>query len=193
MIPANIEKFGRLDQLPYVWLLQMVQLVFICGSKMCAQATVLACDDDAASSCRLHVVDPVLGVDTGFRTGFFQDTAVLVTPDATNVHHRFRRQHVLSSSGSVLRSAAGDELGVVVLYQVFVQAHVLFFGEDGVVGFEAILVKQSLITGKEMSIVRLQGLESKKEQYPTPWMSGCGMSASRYLVTVSGGGAEVCT
>lgn len=44
----------------------------------------------------------------------------------------------LCSSSGVLCCSSGDEFGVVVLKEVFVEAHVLFFGEDGVVGFHAV-------------------------------------------------------
>jgi hypothetical protein len=37
-----------------------------------------------------------------------------------------------------LRSAAGDEFCRVVVQEVFVDSEVLFFGEDGVVGFEIV-------------------------------------------------------
>lgn len=51
----------------------------------------------------------------------------------------------LGTTSSVLSRASGDEFGVVVLEQVFIKIHVFFFGQDGIVGFETILGKQSLV------------------------------------------------
>jgi len=41
----------------------------------------------------------------------------------------------LGAASSVLGTAAGDQFRGVVVKQVFVDGEVLFFGEDGVVGF----------------------------------------------------------
>lgn len=51
----------------------------------------------------------------------------------------------LCTTGSVLRGTAGYELCVVVLEQVFVEAHVLFLGEDGVVGLETVFGEHGFI------------------------------------------------
>ena len=59
---------------------------------------------------------------------------------------RGKREMYLCTAGGVLRGAACDELRAVVLEQVFVEGHVLFFGEDGVVGLEAVLGEHGLIT-----------------------------------------------
>ena len=52
----------------------------------------------------------------------------------------------LGAAGGVLGGAAGDEFGVAVLEQVFVEAHVFFFGEDGVVGLEAVFFEHGGIS-----------------------------------------------
>ena len=53
----------------------------------------------------------------------------------------------------VLCSSAGYELCVVVLEQVFVEAHVLVFGEYGVVWFEAVLGEHCFIARQSRSMV----------------------------------------
>lgn len=53
----------------------------------------------------------------------------------------------LGAAGGVLGGAAGDEFGVAVLEQVFVEGHVFFFGEDGVVGFEAVVREHGFVAG----------------------------------------------
>lgn len=55
------------------------------------------------------------------------------------------RGKYLCTTSSVLCSTAGYELCVVVLQQVFVEAHVLVFGEYGVVGLETVLRKHCFI------------------------------------------------
>tara|TARA_R110002060_G_scaffold49325_5_gene60305 strand:- start:187 stop:378 length:192 start_codon:yes stop_codon:yes gene_type:complete len=48
----------------------------------------------------------------------------------------------LCSASGVLGSTAGDELGGVVVQEVFVDTEMLFFGENGVVGFEVVLFEE---------------------------------------------------
>lgn len=55
------------------------------------------------------------------------------------------REKYLCTSSSVLRSTTGYELCAVVHEQVFVEAHVLFFGEYGVVGLETVFLKHCFI------------------------------------------------
>lgn len=64
-----------------------------------------------------------------------------------------KREEYLCATSGVLRSAAGDELCVVVLQQVFVEAHVLFFGEYGVVGLETVLGEQCFIARQMRSML----------------------------------------
>lgn len=52
----------------------------------------------------------------------------------------------LGTTSGVLRGSARNELCIVILDQVFVEAHVLVFGEDGVVGLKAILAQHSIIS-----------------------------------------------
>ena len=70
----------------------------------------------------------------------------------TGVEGRHRGEIYLCATGSVLRSSAGYELCVVVLEQVFVEAHVLVFGEYGVVGFEAVFGEHCFISKHIRSI-----------------------------------------
>lgn len=56
-----------------------------------------------------------------------------------------KREKYLCTTGSVLRCTASYELCVVVLEQVFVEAHVLFFGEYGVIGLETVFGEHCFI------------------------------------------------
>lgn len=51
----------------------------------------------------------------------------------------------LCATGSVLCSTAGYKLCAVVVEEVFVEAHVLFFREYGVVGLETVLGQHCFI------------------------------------------------
>ena len=59
----------------------------------------------------------------------------------------------LGSASGVLGCAAGDEFGVVVLDQIFVEAHVLFFREDGVVGLEPVFLEHGFIPRREEFVI----------------------------------------
>ena len=62
------------------------------------------------------------------------------------------RRYLCTTCG-VLCSSAGYELCIVVLEQVFVEAHVLVFGEYGVVWFEAVLGEHCFIARQSRSMV----------------------------------------
>ena len=59
-----------------------------------------------------------------------------------------RRKEYLCTTSSVLRSTAGYELCVVVLEQVFVEAHVFVFGKNGIVGLETVFREHCFIAGQ---------------------------------------------
>lgn len=77
----------------------------------------------------------------------------MVVADAADVEDRRGREDVLGAASGVLGRAAGDELRVVVLDQVFVEAHVFFLGEDGVVGLEAVFLEHGFIAGRGRTVV----------------------------------------
>ena len=63
-----------------------------------------------------------------------------------------RRERYLCTTSGVLCSTAGYELCVVVLKQVFVEAHVLVLGEDGIVRFESVLGEHCFIARYTKSV-----------------------------------------
>ena len=58
---------------------------------------------------------------------------------------RQRRERYLCTACGILCSSTGYELCVVVLEQVFIEGHVLVFGENGVVWFETVLGEHCFI------------------------------------------------
>ena len=52
----------------------------------------------------------------------------------------------LCASGSILSCAPSNQLCLVVLHQLIVESHVFIFRENGIVGFEAVLLEQRIIS-----------------------------------------------
>lgn len=52
----------------------------------------------------------------------------------------------LCAASSILGCTAGYELSVVVLEQVFVETHMTFFGEDGIVRLKTVILKHCFIS-----------------------------------------------
>jgi hypothetical protein len=144
---TNIVDLGVLNLLPDVVLLQVLKLVVVGRSKVGAERAVVASDDDTTSASGGLLIVEVLGLDTSFLADVLEGLAVLVLANAANVEDGLGGQDVLGTTGGVLRSTTGDEDGLVVLDQVLVQAHVLLgVGENSVVGLEAVLLEELLIT-----------------------------------------------
>ena len=112
---------------------------------MRAQRAVVTGDDHAAAARWVFAVDEVFCREAGGLTGFTQGVRRLGGADAANVEDAGGGQHVLGAPSGVLRRAAGDELGVFG-GELVVEAHVLFFGEDGVVGLEVVLLEHGFIS-----------------------------------------------
>lgn len=74
-----------LDQVPNVWLLQVLKLIVVGGGEMSAQAAVMASDDDATAARGLVLVNAIFRVDAGFFADVCELLAMLIFSDATNV------------------------------------------------------------------------------------------------------------
>lgn len=83
-------------------------------------------------------VDEVLGSHACGIVLLAQDVGVLIFAHAADVDGRFGREDVLGAPCGILGGAAGEEDGGAVVEEVFVDAEMFFFGEDGVVGLEAV-------------------------------------------------------
>ena len=57
----------------------------------------------------------------------------------------------LGSTSCVLCCSTRNEFGVVVLKQILVETHVLFFGENSVVGFDPVLFQEGSISKSYLS------------------------------------------
>lgn len=144
---ADVEDLGILDLLPDVVLLQMVDLVVVRSSEVGAHGAVVASDDNTAATSRSLLVVEVLSLDTSIGRDLLESLAVLVLANASDVDDRFGLEDVSCTTGGVLCRTTSDEDSVVVLEQVLIQAHVLLWvGEDSIVGLQAILVEESLVT-----------------------------------------------
>ena len=145
MVAADVVGLCVLDEGPDLWLLEVLDVVVVGGAELGAHAAVVARDDDTAAARLLLGVDAVLDAQADLLDGVLQDGGVLVVADAAEVDNAVGREDVLGTAGRVLRRAACDQLGVVVVEQVLKDALVLLLGEDGVVGFEAVLGKERIV------------------------------------------------
>lgn len=181
MVSTNVEELSPLDVLPYLWLLQVVDIVQVGGGKIGAERAVMAGDDDTAAAGGSLLVVAVKGLYTGLLVDILKRLAVLVLANAADVDGRVFGEDVLGTASRVLGSSTGNEHGVVVLDQVLVEAEVLLLGEDGVVCLEAILFKQLLVAAG-VAVVSVSACSCQlcanaaEETYPTPWMSRRGFS-----------------
>jgi hypothetical protein len=145
--PTDVEDLRVLDLLPDALLLQVLELVVVGSSEVGAEGAVVAGDDNTAATSGSLLIVEVFRLDASIGRDLLQSLTVLVLADAANVDNRLRLEDVGSASCSVLRSTTGDLDGLVVLEQVLVQTHVLLgVGEDRIVGLQAILVEESLVT-----------------------------------------------
>lgn len=146
VVAADVVDFGALDVLPDLGLLQVVDIVEVGGSKVGAERAVVAGDYDTAASGRSLLVVAVQRLDAGLLVDLLKSLTILVLTDAANVDGGVLGEDVLRAAGGVLCSSTGNEHGIVVLDQVLIETEVLLFGEDGIVGLEAVLLKKLLIT-----------------------------------------------
>lgn len=86
----------------------------------------------------MRVDDEIFGPHARGVVLLAQYVGVFVFAHAADVESGFRGEDVLGAAGGVLGGAAGEEDGGAVGEEVFIEAEVFGFGEDGVVGFEGV-------------------------------------------------------
>lgn len=139
MVATNVVHLSILDQAPDLGLLQVIESIVVRGTQIRAHAPVVARNHDATPPGGLRLLDAVLDTEAGLLDGVLEDGGVLVVADTTQVDDAVVGQQVLGAAGRVLGGATGDELGVVVVEQLLVQALVRVLSEDGIVGLQAVL------------------------------------------------------
>lgn len=115
MEATDVVHLGVLDELPDLGLLQVVQVVVVGSTEVGAQASVVAGDDGTAATSLLLGVDTVLDTEASGLDGIVEDGGVLVVAGTADVDDAVGREDVLGTSGAVLGSTTGDELGIVVV------------------------------------------------------------------------------
>lgn len=116
------------------------------GPEVRYHGAVVASDDDGAAARVDFRIDAVFGAHAGFVDGRIQDGRVFVVAYAAEKDYRLRGEDVLGAASSVLGGAAGEKSGVVVVENLFVDGEVLLLGKDGIVGLEAVFVKEGLVS-----------------------------------------------
>jgi hypothetical protein len=145
MISSDEADLHSLDKLPHFGTLQVVDVVVVGSTKSGAHASVVAGDDNTAATGLLLRVDTVLDAQANLLDGVVQGSGIFVVTNTSKVHHRVGLEDVLGASSGVLSGSTGDELCIVVIQEILVEASVLLFGEDSIVGFEAILLQESFV------------------------------------------------
>lgn len=146
MEATDVVDLGVLNQAPDLGLLQVVEVVVVGGTQVGAKGSVVAGDDGAAAASLLLGVDAILDSQASGLDGIVEDGGILVVTGTADVDDTVGGEDVLGTSGAVLGSTAGDELGIVVVEEVLVEGDVLILGEDSIVLLQVILVKEGLVT-----------------------------------------------
>ena len=76
-------------------LLEVVKLVAVGGSKVGAQAAVVASNDDTAAAGGLGLVDAVTNLEASLLGGIREDVGVLILANAAEVDNGLGREDVL--------------------------------------------------------------------------------------------------
>ena len=145
MIPANKIIISPLNQLPHLRALQMLQIIMIRRSQIGTHGPIMACNHHTASSSLLLLVHTVFDSQALGLDSVVQDGGIFIVANTAQEDGGVRREEILGAASGVLGTAASDELSGVVVQQVFIDSKVLFFGEDSIVGFEAVFLKESLV------------------------------------------------
>lgn len=153
VVTADIVDLSALNEAPDLGLLQVVQVVVVGGTQVGAETPVVAGDDDTTTAGGLGRLDAVLDAEAGLLDGILEDGGVLIVANAAQVDDAVFGQDVLGATGGVLGGTAGDELGLVVVQKVLVDALVLVLGQDGIVGLEVVL-GQELIVALGLDVCR---------------------------------------
>lgn len=143
---TNVVNLSVLDELPDLGLLQVVKIVVVGGTEISAQASVVASNDSTATTGLLLRINTVLDSKASSLDSIVENGRVLVVTGTTDVDNAVGREDVLSTSSTVLSRTTSNELGVVVVEEVFVEREVLLLSEDSIVRLEAVLIQKGLIT-----------------------------------------------
>lgn len=103
-------------------------------------------DDNPTAPSRLFLIDAVLDAETSGLHGIVEDSSVFVVSNSTEEYNAVGWKNVLGSASGILGSTSSNQLGGVVVEEIFVDGKVLFLGENGIIGLEAVFVEEGLIT-----------------------------------------------
>lgn len=196
MVATHEVGLGLLNNVPV--LLQVVDLVAVRRREIGAHASVVSSDNDTTTAGGLLFVIEVVGGQASLLVGSQKSLSILVVADTSKVDNRVGWEDVLDhsasvwsspqncrpphmylgTSGRVLGRTTSDELSIAVLDKLFVQACVLVLGQDGIVGLQAILLKQGLVSDVAVSTCFRNPLAAI-ETCPLPWISRRGFSRQR--------------
>jgi hypothetical protein len=102
----------------------------------------VASDNHTTAAGLFFRINTVFNAKSSLFDSVVENCCILVVTYTANVNDGIRWEDVLGPSSCVLGSTARNELCIVVIQKVFVEVKVFFFGEDRIVGLEAIFLKQ---------------------------------------------------
>ena len=167
VVTTNVEGLRVLNEAPDLLGLEMLELVVVGGTELGDHGAVMASDDNSAAASGGGLINSVLGANTTLGAASLDElVGGGVLADTSNVDYGLGGKDVLragncqlsaipkvspwkdphlSTASGVLGSTTGNVLGGVVGLDIVVDREVLVLGEDGIVGLQLILVKQSLV------------------------------------------------
>lgn len=95
MVATDEVDLSLFNEVPDLGLLEVIKLVLIGSSQMGNQASVVAGDDDTASTGRLNIIYTVFNSETGLCTGLSEDIGILVLANAADVEDRVLGENIL--------------------------------------------------------------------------------------------------
>jgi len=143
VVATDVEELCTLNKLPDLLALQMLKVVVVGSAQLSDHASVMASDDNTTATGRLLCINTVLNVHTGLLDCLVKRLGILIVTNTTEEDDAILWEKVLCATGGVLGSAAGNELSIEVVQEIIEETCVLFLSKDGVVGLDAVLLKES--------------------------------------------------
>lgn len=142
---VDVVGFCVFDESLDVWVFEVFEVVVVGGVEFGDYGVVVVCDDDVVVVGGDFGVYVVFDLEVDLFDGIVEDGGVFVVVGVVEVDDRVGCEDVLGFVGGVLSGVVGDEFGVVVVEEVFVDGEVFFFGEDGVVRFEVVFFEEGFV------------------------------------------------
>jgi hypothetical protein len=130
----------------------------------------------------MRLVFKILHTQSRFCARPPENIRIFVFAYTADVENTVLREDVLRAASGVLGGAAGNQFGVVVLEEFFVDAHVLGLGEDRIIGFEVILPEKALVSAIKSWSVWVRSIKGLRNCEMLSKMVGMSTSDEKYRI-----------